>query len=364
LSIAGICVCVLWLFSDTLIGADAGKPEWVSNRYCDIVGPDLSELQELEGICQTIIEGCTLVFFDWPEEFPQRILVQLSENGIPQAGKSSNGNVSLRLIIGSTQNEKAEWLARVLLTRYANWKGYDTPPPLWLVNAIIIEGSLSGNPQQITLYQRRLKDQAIPSLAQKIQTYDRTTDIGWDFLLYRFLKSGELLKDTFQDRILQFWAKGYDWTQLNQFFSPLFPELNGAELELLWKTFVDESLSTESAVCWTEMASLDALEDLAKIEVVQNNQLKLIRLDTWFLYRSNSFATTWFEQKQKELEFIAISIHPYYFNACHSLNTVLIALLEGDLAAYQTAVRRWNQDMLDAQQLSFETDRILQQICP
>ncbi|MDA0346394.1 MAG: hypothetical protein O3C43_09525 [Verrucomicrobia bacterium] len=328
-----------------------------------MVGFDISELQEVDGICRTVIAGCALVF-DWPEKFPERILVQLAESGVPQVSKSSKGNVSLRLINGSPQNEKAEWLARVLLTRYALWKGNETPPPLWLVNTILIEGSSDGSPQLLTLIKRRLIDQAIPTMAQKIQTYDRTMDIGWDFLIFRFLKSGGLEQEVFQTRLLQFWSNGYDWTQLQLFFTPRFPGLNGAELELLWKTFVDETLSIESAVCWTESHSLKALEDLVTMEVTQNNQLKILSLDTWFLYRSFSFVSSLFKDKQMELELMAISIHPYYFNACHSLNNVLIAIMEDDLSGYQTAVHQWNQDMLDAQQLSFETDRILKLICP
>ena len=363
MKLAGFLLCGFSIFNCVLKGADDQEPEWISNRYCDIVGSDLSELQEVDGICETIIAGCSLVF-DWPEEFPQRILVQLTESGVPQVSKSSNRNVSLRLINGSPQSEKAEWLARLLLTRYALWKGNETPPPLWLVNTILIEGSSAGRPQGITLIKRRLKDQTFPTLAQKIQTYDRTTDIGWDFLVFRFLKSGGLEKEIFQTRLLQFWSNGYDWTQLQLFFTPRFSGLNAAELELLWKTFVDETLSLESAVCLTESDSLRALEDIVTIEVTQNNQSIILSLNTWFLYRSFSFASSLFKQKQTELELMAISIHPYYFNACHSLNNVLIALMEDDLSGYRTAVHKWNQDMLDAQQLSFETERILKLICP
>ena len=134
-------------------------------------------------------------------------------------------------------------------------------------------------------------------LAQKIHSYDRTTDIGWDFFIFRFLESGGLEKETFQNRLLQFWSNGYDWTQLHQFFSPSFSDLNGAELELLWKTFIDETVSIESAVCWTELDSLNALENLAKMEDMQNNQLKLLSLDTWFLYRSFPFTAALFKEK-------------------------------------------------------------------
>ena len=296
LKIALWLLSILSLFTGTLTGAESRKPEWISNRYCDIAGPDLSELQEVDGICQTIIDGCALVF-DWPDDFPQRILVQLSEKGVPQVSKSSNGNVSLRLVSSLPQNEKAEWLARVLLTRYALWTGNETPPPLWLVNTILIEGSSVSSPQQIALLKRRLKDQTIPSLAQKIHSYDRITDIGWDFFIFRFLESGGLEKETFQNRLLQFWSNGYDWTQLHQFFSPSFSDLNGAELELLWKTFIDETVSIESAVCWTELDSLNALENLAKMEDTQNNQLKLLSLDTWFLYRSFPFTAALFKEK-------------------------------------------------------------------
>jgi hypothetical protein len=250
-----------------------------------------------------------------------------------------------------------------MLSRYGLWKGNDTPPPLWLVHATMFSGSLQGRPQLNTLLLRRLKDQSVPTLAQLIQTYDRTTDDGWDFLIYRFLESGGLDKAVFQERLEQFWANGYDWTQLSHFFVRRYASLNGAELGLLWKTFVGEALSSEQAICFSENDSLELINQLAKMEVLQNHKLEVLTPVTWFLYRNDPFAQERFAQKSAELEVLAISIHPYYYNACHSLSQVFTALADGELNAYRDSVLLWNQDMLDAQQLSFETDLLLKRLC-
>ena len=71
-----------------------------------------------------------------------------------------------------------------------------------------------------------------------------------------------------------------------------------------------------------------------------------------------------FNKKQVELEVLALSIHPYYFNACHSLDRLFFTMNAEDLEGYRVAARQWTQDMLDAQQLTFETDRLLGKICP
>lgn len=323
----------------------------------------MQEVREVEGLSRRVVAGCRATF-DWPDGFPQKILVQLNSNRIPQVNKSTSGRVTLELSVGSSSSLKAEWLVRSLLTRYATWKGNDQSPPLWLVNAVLVRGSLAGNPQSKTLLLRRISKTEIPSLAQRIQSYDRTTDPGWDYLLFRWLESGGLDSQTFRRRMLQYWENGYDWTQLNQFFSFLYPDMNGAELELLWRTFASEELSSESAVCLNESDSLSALEELAKVEVTQSGQIKRLRLDTWYLYRTDPMIVELLREKQLKLEVLAMSVHPYLFNACHSLSEVLIATLESDLDDYQLAVERWNQDMLDAQQLTFETDKLLRAVCP
>ncbi|MCZ6674865.1 MAG: hypothetical protein O7C75_18195 [Verrucomicrobia bacterium] len=346
----------------TIAAADPDKLQWIKNRYCDFVGPDLVKLQEVERLSQIILAGC-VASFDWPEEFPQPLLVKVSDQGIPQVNRSPTGNVTLNLVKNLDWDQNAEWLTRALVSRYGLWKGNATPPPLWLVHSIIVEGSLHTKPQVRNLLLRRLQGQTVPSLAQRIQTYDRTTDPGWDFLLYRFLKSGGLESSLFVQRLEQFWTHGYDWTQLSLFFLPRYTDLNGAELELLWRTFVSDSFATESSVCLSETASLEALETLAKIEVLRNQQLEILTPDTWFLYRSDVLAQKWFRRKQSDLEVLAISIHPYYFNACHSLNQLFLALDNEDLDGYREYAQKWNQDMLDAQQLSFETDRLLKRVC-
>lgn len=270
----------------------------------------------------------------------------------------------LNLVEGLPQSTRSEWLTRALLSQFGIWKRNETPPPLWLIHASLIAGSLHDNPQVWTLLLRRLRGQPIPSVARRIQTYDRTTDPGWDYFLYRFLESGGLEKQEFRRRLEQFWANGYDWTQLNLFFLPRYADLNAAELELLWRTFLADTFSSEPAVIMSEIESAEALVSISKIEVLRNLNPEILTPETWYLYRNDFHLLDWIYQKQSELEVIAFSIHPYYFNACHSLGLVLDSTLTGDLNGYREAVGQWNQDMLDAQQLSFETDRLLEKICP
>lgn len=358
IAITGV-LCV----ENSLFAQKAESPAWVSTEYFDILGSEMQEVREIEELSRRVVAGCR-ASFDWPDEFPQKILVQLRPGSIPQVSKGISGRVSLMLGVGSSSSIKAEWLVRTLLTRYATWKGSDRSPPLWLVNAVLVRGLLAGNPQSKTLLLRRITETPMPSLAQRVQSYDRMADPGWDYLLFNWLKSGSLDSQTFQRRLLQYWKSGYDWTQLNQFFTSLYPDLNGAELELLWRTYASEELSSETVVCLTESDSLNALEELAKFEVTQSGKIRHLRLDTWYLYRADPVIVETLQEKQLKLEVLVISIHPYFFNACHSLSEVMIATLESELGDYQAAVERWNQDMLDAQQLTFETDKLLEALCP
>ena len=349
--------------SIALEDVDSPDVELISSRYCHFVGVDLSVLQEMERISSTLVVGCR-VCLNWPEEFPNKLLVQVSDRTIPQVNINSNGSVTLNLGSDSDTETRVEWLMRGLISQFGSWKGIDTPPPLWLLHAAQLMGIHQMNPQMRTLLLRGLQGQKIPSLAQRIQTYDLTSDTTWDFLVYRFLESGGLSVDVLKQRLEQFWANGYDWTQLSLFFVPRYTDLNGAELELLWKTFVGETLVSESAFCLSEEASLSALDTLSKIEVLKNNELQVLASDTWYLYRNDSVARQMFSQKQAELEVLARSVHPYYFNACHSLDRVFFTMINEDLEGYRGSIRQWNQDMLDAQQLTFETDRLLKKMCP
>ena len=135
-------------------------------------------------------------------------------------------------------------------------------------------------------------------------------------------------------------------------------------MELLWRTFVSETTSSESAICLSENESIQELEALARMEVLENGQTKLLEFDTWYLHRLNPVIIKLLRQKQSELEVLATRIHPYFFNACHSLNEVLLTTLESDLSGYQDAVRKWSQDLLDGQQLTYETERLLNALCP
>ena len=355
----------MWVLaaSSVLFAVESSDLEWVKNTQFDFVGRDLDELRELERLSSQVIDGCE-VCLDWPETFPHRILVQVSDEGIPQVSRSSVGSVSLKLVQGSKQELQLEWLIRAVLSRFGTWKGIENPPPLWLVNSVLMTGTVEANPQVRTLLLRRLSGQRVPSLAERIQSYDRTTDIGWDYFLYQFLESGGLEPGLFKRRLEQFWENGYDWSQLVVFFRPKYDDLNAAELELLWRTFLGEAFASVPERFLSETDSAAALMSLAKIEVLLNRQPEIITPDTWYLYRNEAVARSRLAEIHRELEVTAVSIHPYYFNACHSLNQVLLAVLESDLSQYQESVRRWNQDMLDAQQLSYETDRLLEKLGP
>lgn len=285
-------------------------------------------------------------------------------SSIPQVQKGIGGGTILLLPESADYEQQVEWIARGLLTFYGMSRGIETPPPLWLIHAVEYLGAGEQKPQMRTLLIRRLKGKAIPSLSHRVRSFDRTSDAGWDFLLFRFLESGGLAASLFKQRVEQFWSNGYDWTQLGLFFTGLNSGLNGAELELLWKTYVTETLESESAVCLSEEASLAALEALARLEVLVTSTPEMLPPNTWFLYRDDPVARAAFSRKHAELEVLALSIHPYYFNACHSLDRVFRAIAGDGLDEYRDAVKQWNQDLLDAQQLSYETDRLLQKLCP
>ena len=354
--LALLCLC------PNLVAQEVAQAQWVKNRYFDFVGSDLAALQEMEGMSQIMLSGC-LAIFEWPEKFPQSVLVKVPDSGFPQVNRRTSGLVSLVLPKDQTWEQKSEWITRVLLIRYGIWKGNSTPPPPWLVSATVTKGAIQKNPKVLTLLLRRLVGQTIPALAQRIQSFDRTVDPGVDYLIFRFLESGGLSSELFAQRLEQYWANGYDWSQLSLFFTPKYAQLNPAELELLWRTFLNDFLAEETAVCLSEVGSLEALVSLSKLEVLLNGKSEILTPGTWYIYRNNEYALGQLKQKQVELEVLAVSIHPYYFNACHSLNELLLALFDSDLEAFKEAAQSWNQDLLDAQQLSYETDRLLEQLC-
>ena len=357
----GLVVSGLFVLSSS--AQEGSTKEWVQNRYVDFLGSDLDQLHSLELASREILEGCRLSL-GWPNAFPRSMTVFLSEGAVSQIKKGVAGAVSIEINSQLSGDQQGEWLARGLLTHYGSWKGIAVPPPSWLVQSIQIRGAIWNRPQVRVLLLRDLGNELIPSLSQGIQSLDRNNHPGWGYLIHQFLESGGLESEVFKQRLEQFWTHGYAWTQASEFFNPRYPNLNGAELELLWKTFVSEILSSESGVCLSESASLAALERIAQLEVFENGAPVLLSQDIWYLHRKDVLAAQAFSRKQSELEVLVVSIHPYYFNACHSLDRVLLAIERDDLDGYRVAAQQFAQDMLDAQQLSFETDRMLEKLCP
>lgn len=356
-------VWVFGMFAISGFAQERPTQDWIQNRYIDFFGSDLRHLHSLELNSREIVEGCRLSL-DWPDEFPRSLTVIVEETGLSRVKKGTGGTVSIELNSKSDVEVQAEWLARGLLAHYGTWKGIASPPPEWLSQAVQIRGAIWNRPQVRVLLFRALRDRDVPSLTQCIQSLDRSLHPGWGYLLHEFLESGGLESAVFKRRLEQFWRNGYVWTQASEFFTARYPNLNAAELELLWKTFVSEALSRESGVCLSESESLATLERIAQFEIVKHGNPELLNQDVWFLHRKDPLAVQAFYRKQSELEVLAVSIHPYYFNACHSLDRVLLAIEIDDLAAYKLAAQQFSQDMLDAQQLSYETDRFLEKLCP
>lgn len=360
---AGLFLVLLIGGSRNLNGQTQDHAQWLPGEFCDFFGRDLDQLRALQTTSEIVLAGCR-AGLNWPEEFPGKLAVRLSGASMAQVREGAGGGWILQLPERTEYATQVEWLTRGLLSLYGKAKGIEAPPPLWLVHAIEYLGVRADRPQMRTLLIRRLNGRVIPALSQRVQRYDRATDPGWDYLLFRFLESGGHPPAIFKKRLEQFWANGYNWTQLNLFFTGMNAHLNGAELELLWRTFVAETLASESAVCLSESASLAALEKLTRLEVMKNSKPETLAPNTWYLYRSDPVALSAFNRMHGELEVLVHSMHPYYFNACHSLDRVLRAISAEDLKEYREAVNQWNQDLLDARQLGFETDRLLRRMCP
>ena len=345
------------------LAQEKSKLQWIKSPFIDFVGTDVAQLQSLELSSQELIEGC-ISSLDWPDSFPKPLTVILSGVTDPVVSTGVSGIVRVEINAASSGEVQAEWMLRGLLAHFAAWKGIRTPPPDWLIRSIHLRGAIRYKPQVRVLLLRQLQEKPPPALSEIIKGNDGSWHTGWNYLIYQFLESGGLEKKQFEQRLEQYWSNGYDWTQLGLFLNDRYPGLNGAELELLWKTFCSESLSTESSVCLSEKESLKSLERIARLEILKNRELAALNTDLWFLHRSDSVALRDFSKKQSELEVLAVSIHPYYFNACHSLDQIFFAIESDDLEAFRKAARQFSQDMLDAQQLSFETDRLMERLCP
>lgn len=346
-----------------VLAQEKSKLQWIKSPFIDFVGTDVAQLQSLELSSQELVDGC-ISSLDWPDSFPKPLTVILSGVTDPLVSTGVSGIVRVELNPASSEEIKAEWMVRGLLAHFAAWKGIRTTAPDWLIHSIRLRGAIRYKPQVRVLLLRQLQGNPPPPLSEIIQGNDRPWHVGWNYLIYQFLESGGLEKNQFEQRLEQYWSNGYDWTQLALFFNDRYPGLNGAELELLWKTFCSESLFTESSVCLSEAESLNSLERIARLEILKNRELAALNTDVWYLHRSDPVALREFSKKQSELEILAVSIHPYYFNACHSLDRIFLAIESNDLEGFRKAARQFSQDMLDAQQMSFETDRLMERLCP
>ena len=344
-----------------ICGKPIGQVHLIQSGYFDLIGKDMGVLRNIETACDRSVSGCREIF-DLPQSFPRKIRIVVSDNAEVQIRRSAAGAVSLILNPGLTDNDLVTWVIRALLTRYGHWNGVDAPPPLWLVRACRMQIEIGNNAAFNLLLNQRLSPLEVPSLGQCVGSYDLNSEPGWDYLVYKFIESGGLDKSTFRLRILQFWKNGYDWSQLTAFFERTFPRMNPAELSLLWGTFVSEFRADDPSGFKSENESLHALERISTIEIRRNNRLEKVHADLWFLYRKDDEILSLIELRKSDMAKLILRVHPYYYNTCHSLNGVVESVMKDDLKGFQQAANQFKQDMLDAQQLSYEADRLIDRL--
>ncbi len=318
-------------------------------------------LRNFESACDQAVSGCAGIF-ELPESFPQRIRIVVSGNAVPLIGRSTAGAVTLQAHPDMTDDDRMTWVMRALLTRYGRWQGVDLPPPLWLIRACRVQIEFQQNPAFKILLKRRLSQTEVPTLRQRIGSYDLRAAPGWDYLVYKFIESGGLDQRSLRLRLLQFWKNAYDWSQLAAFFETTYPGMNPAELSLLWGTYVSEFLAGDSSGFFSEEKSLRTLERISTLEIKRNDQLEEIAADLWFLYRRDDRVLSLMDARKSQLAELVLRVHPYYYNACHSLNGMLEAVFRDDLKGFQQLADQFKQDVLDARQLSHETDRVIDRL--
>ena len=341
---------------NSIVGASV-----IHGHYFDLIGRDMGVLRDFESACDRAVSGCGEIF-DIPESFPQRIRIVLSESALPLIGLSSAGAVILQVHPALSPEDRLQWVIRALLTRYGRWQGVEASPPLWLVRACRVEVELKGNMTYSILLKRRLSLWEVPTLRERLGSYDLHAEPGWDYLIYQFIKSGGLDQRSMKRRLLQFWKNAYDWSQLTAFFDITYPDMNPAELSLLWATFVSEFLAENGHGFLPEGDSLRALERISTLEVMRRKQLEKIGPDLWFLYRRDEQLLSLMAAKKSDLSELVLGVHPYYYNACLSLGDLLEAVFRNDLKGFRKAAQQYKQDVVDARQLGYETDGVIDQL--
>lgn len=353
-----------WLLTverDGAFGKPAGGSHFIQTSYFDLAGRDMDVLRNFESACDRAVSGCAEIF-ELPESFPQRIRIVVSGNAVPLIGRSAAGAVTLQAHPDLPDDDRVTWVMRALLTRYGRWQGVDLPPPLWLIRACRVQSEFQQNPAFKILLRRRLSRTEVPTLRQRIGSYDLRATPGWDYLVYKFIESGGLDRRSLRARLLQFWKNAYDWSQLAAFFETTYPGMNPAELSLLWGTYVSEFLAGDPSGFLSEEESLRTLERISTLEIKRNDQLEKIAADLWFLYRRDDRILLLIDARKSQLSELVLRVHPYYYNACHSLNGTLEAVFRDDLKGFQQSANQFKQDVLDARQLSYETDRVIDRL--
>lgn len=350
-----------WLLSvepDGAFGNPAHGSHILQSGYFVLFGRDMGALRIFESACDRSVDACEEIF-QLPESLPQRIRVHISEDADPHISRSTAGAVILQVNPDLTDDDRVTWAIRALLTLYGRWQGVGVPPPLWLIRACRVQIEFQQNPAFRILLQRRLSQTKVPTLRERFGSHEFLAEPGWDYLIYKFIESGGLDPSSLRLRLLQFWKNAYDWSQFTAFFETDYPGMNPAELGLLWRTYVSEFLALDTMGFLSEEDSLRALDRISLLELRRNNRLVKIPADLWFLFRRDEKILSLIATRNTNLSQLILRVHPYYFNALHSLKGMFEAVSGNDLKEFQQAAEQFRQDVLDAQQLGFETDRVI-----
>ncbi len=267
------------------------------------------------------------------------------------------------LYLAKCEPRKEKWILEAYLARWAKWTGISKNPPSWLLAGLEMRLKVKQVPAIAKVIVLQLKEGSyVPSLSTLISNNSGISG-NWYYLLLKFLKEGGLSNELYQSRLQQYWKTGYDWTQLAVFFEKRYSKLNASELDLLWRTFVSEELNMLNDRFFNELDSLGLMRKFAEIAVSLQGEEKIILADEWFLYQNEPWVIQNLKKKQNELKVIVLRIHPFFYNACHSLNLQISAILGHDLESFRGNARQFHQDMLDAEQLMYESDLLLERVC-
>lgn len=361
----------LLLVHGALLSAHAAAAERsaISQRNAgsfEVSGPDVAWVNEVDSRAAQIRAGFAPLL-DLPERYPTpvyiRVAAAVSEGeGEFRPGIEPAGLVSLAIVPGPRTSDFAlrHALARSLLVRHGAWLGgysTDLAVPAWLAEAGVAGSLVVAQPSMSESLGREAARHGPIPLASLLGGGGVEALPAWQanaWFLAQFLRAG-MGREAWGALVRDSLRGGVD---AGAAVSRTIGR-GGANPEIAWAAEFFNLAARHGGPGQSPQESYRAVTRAARFVFRAGGRDTVFPWERLWFWRESEHVRREMEARARHLSTLAPTAHPFFINACASLQDACRALLTADAEAWGAAVTAYEEDLAEGVEMSFAAGNAL-----